>query len=222
MTLPVSTKDVIRFQPEEGGPVYLLAVPSYLQRAAFRRDVRAAGATYPGDKDLLKALREDLAAVNPANLEDLLALVDEAEAATAGEVDPETVDRLADLARLARAIGGRYAALEGDREFWLAVAPLVACRHFLIGWDGRAETFVRHHGLTTDETLGLLSDADLLAIGFRAMALMQPSKDQEKNSASPSPSRLAPPPSPTDSTSSPATTDGNSSVSATEATQPAA
>lgn len=173
-------------------PVYRLAVPSHFQRAAFRRDLRAVGATYPGDAELFRALREDLRAIAPYNLDRLLEVIDEVEASQQGEVDPDALDGLEDITRIARAAGGRYAAMEGDREFWLGVAPIIACRHFLIGWEGvpgpngQPAPFVRRGNLTSDQTLAALDEAELRAVGFKIMSLMRPSKDQEKNSVSPS------------------------------------
>ena len=54
--LPVSANDVIRFTPpdlaeHENAPLYLIAVPTLLRRAAWRRDVSAQGARYPGDSE---------------------------------------------------------------------------------------------------------------------------------------------------------------------------
>ncbi|MCM8738286.1 hypothetical protein M5E06_29600 [Azospirillum sp. A1-3] len=198
-------------------PVYRLRVPSHFQRAAFRRDLRAAGATYPGDAELYKALREDLREVNPYNLDSLLELVDSVEAAAQGDVDPDALDGLEAITRLARAAGGRYAAMEGDREFWLSVAPIVACRHFLLGWeevkaaDGTDAPFVRRRDITTDETLSHLDEAELRTVGFKIMSLMRPSKDQEKNFASPSRSASSRKPTKTASKSLPAMPAGSSS-----------
>lgn len=198
--------DQIAVEPQ---PVYLLAVPSHFQRAAFRRDLRSAGATYPGDGELYRALRADLAAVAPANLEDLLALVDEVEASAPGEVDLEAVQKLGDIVRLARVLGQRYAALEGDREYWIAVTPLIACRHFLHGWEGVDRPFVRTGTLTSDETLSVLDDGDLSAIGWKIMSLMRVSKAQEKNSGSSSRSPLGPRPTPTTQSTPPTVPSGN-------------
>lgn len=224
MQLPVSTKDTVRFRFPADGPTYLLAVPSYLQRAAFRRDLRAAGADYPGDAALLAALREDLTAIAPANLEELLALVDGAEsAANAGDdaaADPELGGRIGDLARLARSAGGRYAALEGDREFWLAVAPLVACQHFLIGWEGRDEAFALRRDRATDVTLSFLTENEVRAVGYTALGLLRPDADTVGNSASPSPSPGGPALSPPTSTPSLSPADGSCSESASTETPP--
>ncbi|MBP2297952.1 hypothetical protein [Azospirillum picis] len=200
-------------------PVFRLAVPSHFQRASFRRDLRAAGATYPGDAELYRALREDLREVNPYNLDTLLELIDEVEASAQGDVDPDALDGLEAITRLARAAGGRYAAMEGDREFWLSVAPIVACQHFLLGWegvkakDGSAAPFVRRRDLTTDETLSHLDEDELRAVGFKIMGLMRPSKDQEKNFVSPSRSASSRKPTKTASKSLPAKRDGSSSAS---------
>ncbi|AWJ86321.1 hypothetical protein TSH58p_22665 (plasmid) [Azospirillum sp. TSH58] len=185
-------------------PVYLLAVPSYLQRAAWRRDVRAAGAMYPGDAELFRALRDDLRACAPANLDELLAVVDEAETASIGDVDPEAVERLGEIDRIARALGRRYAALEGDREFFLSVSPIIAARHFLLGWegvktaDGTDASFERRGGLTTDETLQHLGERELRSVGAKIIGLMRVGKDQEKNFVSPSQSHDGRKPSPTE------------------------
>jgi hypothetical protein len=182
-------------------PVYRLGVASHFQRAAFRRDLRASGATYPGDAELYRALRDDLRDVAPYNLDALLELIDGVEAAAQGDVDPDALRGLETITRLARSAGGRYAALEGDREFWLSIAPIVACRHFLLGWegvkaaDGADAAFERRRNLTTDETLAQLDEAELRAVGFKIMSLMRPSKDLEKNSASPSRSASSPRPS---------------------------
>lgn len=208
----------------EAQPVYRLRVPSFFQRAAFRRDLRAEGATYPGDADLYKALRKDLHEVNPYNLDTLLELIDSVEAAAQGEVDPDALDGLETITRLARAAGGRYAAMEGDREFWLSVAPILACRHFLLGWegvkaaDGTAAPFVRRRDITTDETLFHLEEAELRAVGFKIMSLMRPSKDMEKNSASPSRSASNRKPTKTASKRLPAKPAGSSSESASTTT----
>ncbi|MGF7176995.1 hypothetical protein [Azospirillum doebereinerae] len=205
-------------------PVFRLGIASHFTRAAFRRDLKAAGTTYPGDVALYRALREDLKEVAPYNLDDLLALIDEVEAASQGEVDPTASDRLETIKSVARSCGGRFAALEGDRDFFIAVAPLIACRHFLLGWEGiKAEDgsdapFVRRRDLTTDATLAHLSEEELQAVGFKIMSLMRPSKDLEKNSASPSRSASSRKPSPTAKTKRLTAPRGSSSANASSGT----
>lgn len=201
-------------------PVYRLAVPTLLQRAAWRRDVRAEGATYPGDAQLYQALRDDLALTAPANLDSLLAVIDDVEAANGGEVnpDPDALRDLEAIARLARGlIGGAFAALEADREYWLNVAPIVACRHFLLGWDHVPAPFERVNGRTSDASLDALGDVEMRAVGNKIMGLMRPDRAAVGNSESPSPSASSPRPTPAAS-APPTVPPGASSANGTTAT----
>lgn len=206
-------------------PVYRLAVPSHLQRAAFRRDLLATGATYAGDKALYAALRADIDAISPDNLAEALEIIDAVEAAgKPADADPELRDRYTEIARIARGLGGRYAGVEGDFEYYLSVAPFIACRHFLLGWEGVKDAagtdapFVRRGNLTTDETLGHLDENEMRAVGFKVLNLMQPAKATEKNSASPSRSASSRKPSPTAKKKRPTARRGNSSANGTTAT----
>jgi hypothetical protein len=206
-------------------PVYRLAVPSHLQRAAFRRDLLATGATYAGDKALYTALRADIGAVGPDNLDEMLETIDAVEAVgKPADADPELRDRYIEIARIARGLGGRYAGVEGDLEFYLSVAPFIACRHFLVGWEGVKDDagndapFVRRGNLTTDETLGHLDENEMRAVGFKILNLMQPTKAMEKNSVSPSRSASSRTLSPTAKKKRPTARRGKSSANGTSAT----
>lgn len=206
-------------------PVYRLAVPSHLQRAAFRRDLLATGATYAGDRVLYAALRADIEAIGPTNLDEALEIVDAVEAVgKPADADPDLRDRYAEIARIARSLGGRYAGVEGDFEFYLSVAPFIACRHFLMGWEGVKDAagtdapFVRRGNLTTDETLGHLDENEMRAVGFKILNLMQPTKAMEKNSASPSRSASSRTLSPTAKKKRQTARHGKSSATATSAT----
>jgi len=179
-------------------PEFMLAVASLLERSAFRRELRRHGATYPGDAQLYKALRDDLTTVNPYNLGQLLEIVDAVEAGADGEADPDALTGLEEISRIARSLGGAFAALEGDRDFFLNVAPLIACHMFLVGWsgvtgvDGTDIPFQRRGGRVPFDVLELVDEDDLRAAGFKIMTLMRPSKVQLGNSASPSRSRSGP------------------------------
>lgn len=179
---------------EPDRPVYILAVPDLLQRAGFRREVRRTGADYPGEAALYKALRADLTVLAPANLDTLLQLVDEVEAATRGgpAAPPEALEMLEGAMGVARALGGRFAAVEADRGFWMSVAPLIACRMFLLGWENRQSPFQRTGGRTADQCLRTLPEADLTAVGNKIMSLMTVGEETAGNSASPSPSHSGP------------------------------
>lgn len=206
-------------------PVYRLAVPSHLQRAAFRRDLLATGATYAGDKALYAALRADIEAIFPDNLDEALEIIDAVEAVgKPADADPELRDRYTEIARIARGLGGRYAGVEGDFEYYLSVAPFIACRHFLLGWEGVKDAagtdapFIRRGNLTTEETLGHLDENEMRAVGFKILNLMQPTKAMEKNSASPSRSASSRTLSPTAKKKRPTARRGTSSATGTSAT----
>ncbi|MGQ9367698.1 hypothetical protein [Azospirillum sp. ST 5-10] len=221
-TLPASTKAVGRHTPVEDGPTYLYRVPSYLERAAFRRAMRKAGADYPGDRELYRALRDDLRIIAPVNLDTLLAAVDEAEAATVADMDPDALVRLGDIARLARSLGARYAAVEAERAYWFELVPYFACQHFLIGWEGRPEPFVREHGLTSDATLAVLGEGGIKSLGYKIVSEMTVDEAAAGNSASPSPSPSSRRPSTPRSKSLPqAPADGTSAAPSTTPTPPA-
>lgn len=193
--LPTATPEVERFTPEGSTVTYLIATPSIMERARFKRDLVAAGATYHDDAVLLAALRDDLRAVQPANLDRLLEMLDQYEALTDKADDPQLVAAVADMERLGRAAAGRYAGLLGERAFFNDVLPIIAARSFLVGWEGTDKPFERSNGITSDRTLGLIPEAHLRLIGGRAFARMVLSEGLEKNSASPSRSRSNPKPS---------------------------
>lgn len=87
MTLPLSTKTLVRFTPpgldgEPGAPVYLLQVPTLRDKAAWRREVIAAGVVYHDATSLRRGLKAGIAALFDAEqareLIDLLDRFDEA------------------------------------------------------------------------------------------------------------------------------------------------
>lgn len=237
--LPVSAKDIVRFPLTPGSGVradltLLLGVPGYLQRAAFRRDLRAAGANYPGEQALFQAVRDDLAELDPVNRDDLMGCIEEVEAQfqarmeilRAGRTD-EDMPRLADdlvkkletITSMVRALGGRYARVEGERQFFQDIWPFIALRHFLMGWEGAGASklppFRREHNQVPDAVLAGLSEAEIKAAGWHMAALMYPSADAVGNSKSSSPDTSGRRPFETEPTTSPATTDGKSADGST-------
>lgn len=180
--LPVSTKDVHRVAPDgDGGPVYLIATPTLLQRAAWRRDVAAAGARYPSDDELHRAIVADVTDAAPSNLDELLASLEAVRDVPADERDPDDIARYQAVVGMARRVGGQYARLEADRGYWADVAPLVAVRTFLVGWEGLAVRFSRD---LVDE----IPETHQRVVGWAAIDRMRLSEDARKNFASPSPS----------------------------------
>lgn len=216
--LPTDTSEIERFIPESSSVTYLIATPSVMERARFKRDLVAAGATFHDDAALLAALRDDLRAVHPANLDHLLELLDQFEALADTDADPPLAAAVADIERLGRVAAGRYAALLGERAFFNDVLPIIAARLFLVGWEGTDTPFARANGLTADRTLGLIPEATLRQIGARAFARMVLTGDLEKNSPSPSPSPSNPTPSPVGTSRRTAAKGGASPASSTPAT----
>ncbi len=194
--LPVSSKQTVEFTPpdameREPRPVFRLQVPTLLQRAQWRRALNEHGATYPSDAQLLAALREDLRAINPGNLDQLLEQVDAFEAAVDGEKLKLAPDMLA-FETLCRGIGGAYSQALARRGYWGDLAPLVAAQMFVVGWEHAGPAFKRGHDGVDHDALAALPDAWLRSVGWKAIGLMTLSGDAEKNSAAPSSSPDAP------------------------------
>lgn len=193
--LPTSAKDVERFDAPDADTTYLIATPSLLERAAYRRELAGAGAVYPSDAELLDAVRDDLRAVDPVNLGALLETLDLFEAQGADAADDVKADVL-EMEGLVLPLGGRYSAARAARQHFLEVAPIIAARRFLLGVEGEdaaSVPFKRVGQQTSDETLEALPPGHLMLIWLRAVARMQTTDEQKKASVSPSPSPTSPP-----------------------------
>ncbi len=220
--LPISPKQVLRFTPpghesDDAPPVYLIRPASKLDKMAWRRAMTAAGLRIATDADLLEALRAEVRAAEPENAAALIETLDQFEAA--GDAADDTLrDTVGGIERAAARLGGRYAEMAADRQMWLEAAPLFAFRQFVTGWENLAVPFQRRQGLVAEEAVDALPADHVTLAGIEAMRLMSPSKDQEKNSASPLPSPCGPAIS--TAASVPATADpaGRSPESSTSAT----
>lgn len=209
MTYPISRHQTVSFTPggysevaraaaEAAGedtarfdspPRYLVKVPTFMERAAFRRDLTATGARFHSDEDLLVVLRRQVAAAlepDDPEAERLLGIIDDYRAAPRGEAAPELREEVDRLEQVIRGASSEYAAMVAARAHWLEVAPIVACRHFLRGTENPDHVFARKNGLVSEADLGTLPEGEMMEVGYHIMSLMQPTKAQEKNSASPS------------------------------------
>ena len=168
-------------------PTYQIRVPSIRARAAWRRDVAQAGARLPANGELFEGLRGALRDVAPANLEELLAKIDLAEAVQSGaaDADPSLAREIAALETQMMS-APTYAALVAARTYWFEIAPLLAAAHFLDGWRNVTPKFRKERGLVPESLLAELPPGHFAEIGIAAMNLMAVTKAQEKNSASPS------------------------------------
>ena len=148
MTAPpvFSAHDLVAFTPPGSPRTYRLAPLTYRERIAFRAALAREAGMRPSPQDVSNGLRAALREIAPANVDEALGIVDNADAAReAVDATPEDTTlkaRLAEAqARLAVIITACmdvpvYAELRAAGERWTGMAPWVACRHALRGWDG--------------------------------------------------------------------------------------
>ena len=184
-------------------PVYIVAALSMRERAQFRGAVALAGLRYPQDPELLRALRSVVAEIGPDNadalqadiqaFEDLLAAPDAPVPPGDGETDEARAGREADVTRR-QAVATAFevlidllrahpavAHILSLRTVFLETAPLLASAAALRGWERVDVPFRRVSGVVPDEVLEALPEADVRAIGARAMALFNVSREQAGN-----------------------------------------
>jgi len=177
------------FQPEGSPRVYTLAPLTYLQRQAYRADLTRMAGTYPSQPQMLAAIRAAVREAAPTNAGELLAVVE------AFEATPEDADCQARLAALEAAVATVpvYAELHAARQRHIAAMPWAAARHALRGWEGDGlPAFRQVRGAVPDELLEMLPEDEVIAAGWRALDMMQPSDAASGNSEPPSPSSPTP------------------------------
>jgi hypothetical protein len=185
--LPLSTRDRVPVRPDgEEGPTYWVRPASLFERAAFHRDLASRGVKIHARERLTAALREDLAALAPENLADLLALVDLVAATAPGELGEAEAARFDLLCDVCRRAGSAFAAVEADHVYWAEMVPLLAAKRFLDGWEGDGlPPFARGREGVADDLLERVDPLHLVQAGWKAWSLMTVSKATEKNSVSP-------------------------------------
>jgi len=196
---PQSVSGVDRFTPaalvgKANAPVYLIGIATRSARAVFRREVAAAGARFWAPSEFHRLAREYVEQVAPANSEELLARIDAIAAVSEETGVAEIQAAAADWNDLAEKLIRHFPVFAGrhaDNQHYLTIAPMLAARMFLTGWEGGDLPAFRRglDGLLLEEVAEQIPDADFDAIGWRAMALMQPQETERKNSVSPQPSR---------------------------------
>lgn len=192
--VPVSVHDVHRYIPralrdQAGAPVFLLRTPSLRQRAAWRRDIAAAGARFVATSELLEQLRAAIGAWGLSNSAELIELVDQAEAMSEGKapIDAEVAQRMRALENIMQGFGP-YAELVAARSFWWEISTMLAFRHFVCGWENLAPAYAARLGLVDEAVVDQLPDAFVFEVGTEAVALTSPDASQRKNFESPRPS----------------------------------
>ncbi len=194
--LPLTKKDIISFTPssyenKSKAPVYLIGIPTLAGRANYRRKLKEEGLSYLTDEALLAVLRDGVTiAVEDHQQPEILAIIDEFESAE--EKPEELVKKIQDIETQIQPIYPPYAKAVADREYYLSLMPIIAAQCFLQGIENGVKYEARN-GLVTESCLESIPENDLIAIGWKAVSVLSPSKEQEKNSASPllSPSEAA-------------------------------
>jgi hypothetical protein len=208
MTAPpvFSAHDLIAFTPPGSPRTYRLAPLTYRERISFRAALAREAGMRPSPQDVSNALRAALREIAPANLDEAIVVVDEADAAReAVEAAPDDAVLKAKLAeaqaRLAVIITACmdvpvYAELRAAGERWTGMAPWVACRHALRGWEGPGlPAFQREKGLVPEALLDAMPASEIAAVGWRSFLLVSLDRSAEGNSVAPLPSPGIPAPS---------------------------
>lgn len=203
-------------------PTYFLCVPTLRQKARFRAAIVAGGARAVGQGEVLSVLRKAIkGAAAPDQVDALIEIVDQFEAAD-DEADAGLRDDIAEIEAVMRQAWPPYARLLGEQALYLQVAPIVAAQHFLTGWENVPAPFKRVAEVVPEGILEAIPESDLQEVGWKALSLLRPARDAEKNSASPS--RLDSSPSNTPAATSHPTAgpDGSCSASCSPGTPEAA
>ena len=190
MSPPVfSRRTVEAFQPEGSPRTYQLAPLTFRERQAARAEVARIAGGFPSQAEMVAGLRAAIREAAPANLAEVLAIVDAAEAT------PDDADVIARLRAIEASVATFpvYADLVAARRHYLGVLPWVAARYALRGWEGEGlPPFRRVLGAVPEDLLELLPDDDIEAIGTRADQLARVAASAEGNSAGLSPSPESP------------------------------
>lgn len=188
----------------EADPIaYLVEVPTILTRARFRHAVRAHGARAWAPADLSAQLRDEVAELMAAP-EDLsardraMSMIDAFDAAFAGALDSgadivpdedmaSILRGYEDVVTAVESAGGRYARMKADNALWSEIATFEAVRHFLVAAENIDLPAARRaDGTWPPAVLESLPADHFAALGGFIMTLFSPSRDEEKNSDSPS------------------------------------
>ena len=166
----------------ESPPVYLLATPTLLERAKWRRAVLATGAHWHDDGVMIACLRTGIAeTVAPEDRAEVMEIVERFADLDGGAAPDDLAREFEEIERAVQGAYAPYAALAADRAYWLSVAPILAAQHFLRGWENVEARFERRNGLVAEAALAAIPESHVIEIGLEAIALMSPTGDQAKN-----------------------------------------
>jgi hypothetical protein len=166
----------------ENPPVYLLATPTILERAKWRRSVLATGARWHDDGAMVACLKRGITeVVAPGQVAELLDIVDRFANWEEGQAPEDLAIDFEEIERTVQGACPAYAGLAADRAYWLSVAPILAAQHFLTGWENIEAPFEQRAGQLTEDCLAILPESHVMEIGLKAIELMSPTEDTAKN-----------------------------------------
>lgn len=188
---PVSTRRLVRFtppgaQPLEGqssAPVYLLRVPSLLERSEIEACVVGAGVRPIGSDVIRTTLRAAIqrCIVDPAPYEEAMDRQD------AGETDTQDQALLHD-AELQVSRDPQYARLIQMRLRWEPYIQWYSLRHLLHGVENCSVEICREQsGMVTDACIEELPREHIDLVAQRSLELLSVRAEEKKGSGSPSP-----------------------------------
>lgn len=205
-------------QTDETRRTYVFRVPLVLDRVRFEREIVAAGGRRVGVFDTLAELRSATVALLEEDDPDRATMLAEIEAyrsrivaaaeavqATRGDERAaalrewsETLSdrRMNDLTIELRKHWPRLRDIEADAMVFPAIRGMVAARLFLVDWRGFDAKLRRDARGVKDESLALIPEAHIVAIGNFVETLFGPTETERKNSASPHGGGSDPEPSP--------------------------
>lgn len=191
MAIILSRRDPIEVTPQGSPRTYTIAALTFRERAAMKAElVREAG--QPAFREQLLATRRTaLRELNPDNLDELIAVLDEAEAITDPVDTPEARDLAAKVSLIDAAAMQvpAYADLVARNYRSVYMTPLVAAKYGIRAWRGEGlPLFKRQRGVVADELLDAIPPNELEEVGWAVWNAAHVSQAQEKNSEAPSPS----------------------------------
>ena len=177
--LPISARDRIRFTPpalaeQKPLPVFMLAPLTIAERAKYRRDLAMAAkpvshASY--QTALANAAKKYLSAADYEAATALLLTDDDDSAVARFKLENQLIDACAELRELAV-----------QRAYFNDLTVILAAKYALRGWENYPIAFESDStGMVREAAFNALPDAAIVELGFEALRLMSPSKDQEKN-----------------------------------------
>jgi hypothetical protein len=185
----------LRVNPStEDGPVFICRVPTFRDRYLLRNRVASDGLRFVSDRAMVERARAALETLRPENADGLLetvdrflALRDDAEA-TAEEATElrRRVDNVIDV--LCRR-DTELAAMRADRATYMEMMGAYAFQALVVGAEGEgAPEIVCRDGQVTEQCMSTLPAGTIDLIGQQLVIKLVPTRQEAKNSASPSPS----------------------------------